>query len=262
MHPYRPLTLAAALFVGGLSPAFAQSGTEPSSSPSPSSSDSTASSSPSPSSGTELSSAGSGAGEAGAGLKQKQNGIAVQLSLVTRMPFVQSSGTAANLTTGISGDMFAGYKLDRFLFGLGFGIDHNATTTTLASPSGSSTTNTQTTSFLISPGLQVAALRAASGRLELIGAVQFGFGKAVTSRSDNPTLPTPVVAQYPTDNFHLKYQIGPGLRFFFIPQFALTLLSGIEGDHFFATQDAPSGLRADNLATVSVFGKLGLLGVF
>ena len=32
MHPYRPLTLAAALFVlGGLSPAFAQSGTEPSS---------------------------------------------------------------------------------------------------------------------------------------------------------------------------------------------------------------------------------------
>ena len=43
-------------------------------------------------------------------------------------------------------------------------------------------------------------------------------------------------------------------RFFFIPQFALTLLSGIEGDHFFATQDAPSGLRADNLATVSVFG--------
>ena len=92
MHPYRPLTLAAALFVGGLSPAFAQSGTEPSSSPSPSSSDSTASSSPSPSSGTELSSAGSGAGEAGAGLKQKQNGIAVQLSLVTRMPFVQSSG--------------------------------------------------------------------------------------------------------------------------------------------------------------------------
>ena len=79
--------------------------------------------------------------------------------------------------------------------------------------------------------------------------MQFGFGKAVTSRSDNPTLPTSVVAQYPTDSFHLKYQIGPGLRFFFIPQFALTLLSGIEGDHFFATQDAPSGLRAELLGS-------------
>lgn len=261
MHSHRPLTLAAALLVAGLSPAFAQSGTE--SATPPSGGDSTGSSSTSTSSpSSESSMASPGGGESGTGLKQKQNGIAVQLSLVTRMPFVQSSGTAASLTTGISGDMFAGYKLDRFLFGLGFAIDHNATTTTLSSPSGNSATNTQTTSFLISPGLQVAALRAASGRLELIGAVQFGFGRAVTSRTDNPTLPSTVLTQYPTDNFHLKYQIGPGLRFFFIPQFALTLISGIEGDHFFATQDAPSGLRADNLATVSVFGKLGLLGVF
>lgn len=258
MHPHRPLTLAAALFLGGLSPAFAQ--TDPATPPATSDSTSASPSSASPSS--EPSAASLGGGESGSGLKQKQNGIAVQLSLVTRMPFVQSSGTASSLTSGIGGDMFAGYKLDRFLFGLGFSIDHNATTTTLSSPSGNSTTSAQTSSFLISPGLQVAALRAASGRLELLGAVQFGFGRAVTSRADNPALPSTVITQYPTDNFHLKYQIGPGLRFFFIPQFALTLISGIEGDHFFATQDAPSGLRADNLATVSVFGKLGLLGVF
>ncbi len=260
MHSHRPLTLAAALFLGSLSPAFAQSGSDPA--PAPAAGDSSTSS-PSPAgSGSDASVAGPGAGESGAGLKQKQSGFAVQLSLATRMPFVQSSGTASSLTSGIGGDMFAGYKLDRFLFGLGFSIDHNATTTNLSSPSGNSATNTQTSSFLISPGLQVAALRAASGRLELLGSVQFGFGRAVTSRSDNPTLPSTVLTQYPSDNFHLKYQIGPGLRFFFIPQFALTLISGIEGDHFFATQDAPSGLRADNLATVSVFGKLGVLGVF
>lgn len=254
MSAHRSLALASALCLCGIGPALAQSGGD--ASPPAATSDSSTSTP----SASEI--AAASGGESSGGLKQKKNGITVALSLITRSPFVQTSGTNSFVGSGIAGEMFAGYKLDRFFFGLGFSIDHAGNSTRLASAAGYSTTNVESTSFLISPGLQVAALRAASGRLELLGAVQFGFGRAVTSRVDDPVLPPSVSPSYPSTNFHLNYQIGPGLRFFFIPQFALQLLSGIEGDHFFASQDAPSGLRADQINSVSIFGKLGLLGVF
>lgn len=254
MLAHRTLCLAAALSLCGISPALAQ--TDGESGSSASSSDS-ATSTPSAS---EIAAASSGESEGK--LKQKKNGIMVALSLTTRSPFVQTSGTSSFVGSGIAGEMFAGYKLDRIFVGLGFSIDHAGNTTKLASAAGNSTTTTESTSFLISPGVQIAALRAAAGRLELLATAQFGFGRAVTSRSDEPALPPTVSPSFPNTNFHLNYQFGPGLRFFFIPQVALQLLSGIEGDHFFASQDAPSGLRADQINSVSVYGKLGLLGVF
>jgi hypothetical protein len=256
MLAHRPLCLAAAISLLGVGSVRAQTGSE---STSTASSTESGSGTAAPSA-TEIAAASSG--ESGGSLKQKQNGITVALSLITRSPFVQTSGTNSFVGSGIAGELFAGYKLDRFFFGLGFSIDHAGNTTKLASAAGNATTTTESTSFLISPGVQIAALRAASGRLELLGTVQLGLGRAVTWRSDDPALPPTVSPNYPSTNFHLNYQIGPGLRFFFIPQLALQLLSGIEGDHFFASQDAPSGLRADQINTVSLYGKLGLLGVF
>ncbi len=254
MPAHRSFCLAAALSLCGIGSAIAQTSGDGSPPASPSES-----TTPAPSA-SEIAAASSG--ESGGGMKQKMNGVTVALSLMTRSPFVQTSGTNSFVGSGIAGEMFAGYKLDRFFFGLGFSIDHAGNSTKLASAAGYATTTTESTSFLISPGVQIAALRAASGRLELLGTAQFGFGRAVTSRSDEPALPNNVSPNFPNTNFHLNYQFGPGLRFFFIPQFALQLLSGIEGDHFFASQDAPSGLRSDQLNTVSIYGKLGLLGVF
>ena len=256
MLAHRSLCLATALSLCGIGSAFAQTGGD--SSPPPATADSgTTAAAPSAS---EIAAASSS--ESGGGTKQKKNGITVALSLMTRSPFVQTSATSSFVGSGIAGEMFAGYKLDRFFFGLGFSIDHASNSTRLASAAGFANTTTESTSFLFSPGVQVAALRAASGRLELLATAQFGFGRAVTSRSDEPALPSSVSPNFPNTNFHLNYQFGPGLRFFFIPQFALQLLSGIEGDHFFASQDAPSGLRADQINSVSIYGKLGLLGVF
>ena len=257
MLRHRPLALVTALSLLSTASAFAQTD------PAPSGGGGSDSSSGTSYSGLSMNAPATPSSEPSeGGLKQKRNGFAVALGLVTRLPVIQSSGTDSAIASGMSGDLFAGYKMDRFLFGLGFEIDHIGSSTQLASNAGTATTTTKTTSFLFTPGLQVAALRAASGRLELLGSVQFGFGRAVTTRTDDPVLPPNVMPEYQTTNFHLKYQIGPGLRFFFIPQFAISLLSGIEGDHFFASQDTPSGLRADQLNNVSVFGKLGLLGVF
>ena len=47
-----------------------------------------------------------------------------------------------------------------------------------------------------------------------------------------------------------------------MPRLALSLLTGLAGDHFFAAQDNPSGLRDDRLANLSLFGSLHALGVF
>ena len=195
-------------------------------------------------------------------LKQRDRGIVVSLGLTTRMPVVQIDGTTAVAANGIGGSLMAGYKISRIIVGLGFSIDHFGTKTKLVAPSGTAIGVVDTTSFLISPIVQVGVLRAAAGRLELYGSAQFGLGRAVFSRQNDPMLPSDVAATFDNSNFHLNYQIGPGLRFYFIPQFALQLTSGIAGDHFFASQDNPSGRRTDNLSSVSVFGNLGLLGVF
>ena len=195
-------------------------------------------------------------------LKQRDRGFVVSLGLTTRMPVVQVDGTTAVAANGMGGSLMAGYKLSRIIVGLGFSIDHFGTKTKLVAPSGTAIGVVDTTSFLISPIVQVGLLRAASGRLELFGSAQFGLGRAVLSRQNDPALPSDVLATFDNSNFHLNYQVGPGLRFYFIPQFALQLTSGVAGDHFFASQDNPSGRRTDSLSSVSVFGNLGLLGVF
>lgn len=196
------------------------------------------------------------------GLKQKANGLVVSLGFAAHSPLVQADGNTAFATSSLGGTLFAGYKMDRFIFGLGFLIDHSGARNKLVSPAGESSQTVDYTSFLFTPGVQIAALRAAQGRLELYGSAQFGLGRSFVSRSNNPELPGDVLATYDNSNFRLNYQIGPGLRFYFIPQFALQLTTGVSGDHFFASQDTPSGRRTDNVSNVSIFGNLGLLGVF
>jgi hypothetical protein len=194
--------------------------------------------------------------------KQKTRGFAVYLGLGSHLPVVQIDATNAIGTSGFSGSLFAGYKIDRIIVGLGLDIASFGTTTQYAAPSGMATGSRTDTSFLISPGLQVAIVRSPEKRVELLGAFQIGFGRTVTSQSQDPALTPDLLPATDQSNFHLNYQVGPGLRFYLHPQFALSVISGIEGDHFFATQNNPSGRRADTLSTVSVFGTLGALGVF
>jgi len=253
------------------SPALAQTSPDATAPASPSPSDSAGTSSAPSTDGSSLGSSGSARSMSASDgssdttsdrLKQRENGVVVSLGLTSRMPVVQVDGTTSAAANGIGGSLMAGYKLNRIIVGLGFSIDHFGQKTKLVAPSGTATSVTDTTSFLISPTVQVGILRAAAGRLELYGSAQFGLGRAFLSRSNDPTLPSDVLATYDNKNFHLNYEVGPGLRFYFIPQFALQLTSGVAGDHFFASQDNPSGRRTDSLSSVSLFGNLGLLGVF
>lgn len=196
------------------------------------------------------------------GSEQKRRGFAVGLGLHTRMPVVQLDGATTAQASSIGGSLFLGAKLNRVVLGIGLELDRFATTTMLASAAGESAVTQETTSFLIAPLLQVALLRTAGSRLELYAAAQVGLGRAVGGVTRTPEPSLLAGSEVPSSTFHVNYQLGPGLRFYVIPKLAVTLLSGLAGDHFFATKDSAAGLRADAVSSLSLFGTLGLLGVF
>ena len=125
-----------------------------------------------------------------------------------------------------------------------------------------STVTATTTSYLVTPGLQLALLRVAAGRLELVLSAQAGLGQANTSRTHDPAVPITVLSETPTQTFHVNYQGGLGIRAFVMPRLALSLITGAAGDHFVAGQDSSSGVRTDRIGSVSLFGNLGVLAVF
>lgn len=194
--------------------------------------------------------------------KQKVRGLAVYLTIGGRYVLATPDVNTTLSNTSFQGGLFAGYKIDRIVVGLGFDISHIGTSTTLAAGGNQSTGTRRDTAFLLGPGIQAAILRSKDQRIELIGAFQIGFGRTFTSLSNDPEVPPQYKPETNTKNFHLAYQIGPGLRYWAHPQFALTVSSGISGDHLFFTQNNPSGNKADQINSVSLYGTLGALGVF
>jgi hypothetical protein len=194
--------------------------------------------------------------------KQKRNGIVAYLSLTGRYTFITPDASTTLTNTGLQGGLFGGYKIDRFTFGLFLDIQHIGTSSQQVAGNNQSSGSRGDTSFLIGPGFQGAILRSKDHRIELIGTFQMGFGRTVTSTSNDPEIPGNYRPENNTSNFHLAYSFGPGLRYWAHPQFALTLASGFAADHVFFKQDNPSGLRADQLNLVSMYGTLGALGVF
>lgn len=194
--------------------------------------------------------------------KQKRNGFVAYLSLTGRYTFITPDAASTLTNTGLQGGLFAGYKLDRYVVGLFVDVQHIGTSTMQVAGNNQSSGARGDTSFLLGPGFQGAILRSKDQRIELIGTFQIGFGRTVTSTSNDPEVPGMYRPESNTSNFHLAYSFGPGLRYWAHPQFALTLASGFAADHVFFKQDNPSGRRADQQNLVSMYGTLGALGVF
>lgn len=263
-HRLAPLSLSLSLCGGLWGTAHAQDTPAPATSPSEPAPAATASSS-SASTDAGLPSMPSAAAieEASQGkAKQKTRGLAVYLTIGGRYVLANPDAATTLSNTSFQGGLFAGYKIDRIVIGLGFDLSHIGTTTQYASGSSQSSGSRGDTAFLLGPGIQAAILRSADLRIELIGAFQIGFGRTFTSTRNDPAIPPQYGPENNSSNFHLAYQIGPGLRYWAHPQFALTVGSGISGDHLFFTQNNPSGNKADQVNAVSLYGTLGALGVF
>ena len=205
---------------------------------------------------------GPGEGYGGTDIRQKTSGFAVLLGFGSRRPVVQIDGTTTAQASSVGGSLALGAKLGRALLTLGFELDYFDASTTLTSPAGMSTVSASTTSYLITPGLQLALLRVAASRIELLASAQVGIGQANTSRKHDPAVPQSVLSETPSQTLHVNYQLGPGIRVFVLPRLALSLVTGVAGDHFFAGQDSSVGVRSDRLANLSLFGNLGVLAVF
>jgi hypothetical protein len=180
---------------------------------------------------------------------QVYSGFALELHLGSQ--FLNLTGGGTSLTVGaLSGGFMAGYKISRFIFGLGFELSRVASG--MSTPTASS--STAATGILFVPGLRVAIYRTPDGRVDLFGQFDMGFGTTVEERS-------PGVATDESD-FRLTYDIGPGVRYWVHPQFAFAALTGVAGNFTWISTGTGTTAMTNSTGVTSIFATLQILGVF
>jgi hypothetical protein len=187
---------------------------------------------------------------------QKRNGFALEMHLGTQLVSLGGIGGGPPTALGlVSGGFFAGYKIDRFIFGLGFDLARVANS--MSAP-GADTSNAST-AFFFTPGLRVAILRSSDQRVEMTGQFDLGLGTTTTEQSPSPTGPQPDETR-----FRLYYNLGPGIRFWVHPQFSIGALTGVHGDFAYTKTTPPmTNVSTSTSSTVtSIFAAIQLLGVF
>lgn len=185
---------------------------------------------------------------------QADHGVVVEAKLGSELVSVATGGigTGSTLTfAGVQGGIFGGYKIKRFIFGLGFDLTRVASGTSM---SGAGTTSTATTAFSFAPGLSVAILRSADKRVELFGQFDMGFGTTVGDAVANGE-----------SIFRFDYDVGPGVRYWVHPQFAFAAFTGVDGAFEWDSHAAngpgnPSTTTSSGLT--SIFAQLQFMGVF
>lgn len=179
---------------------------------------------------------------------QADHGVVVEARLGSDLVSV-ATGTMPTSTftfAGVQGGIFGGYKIKRFIFGLGFDLARVAS----GSSTGNTSTSTATTSIMFTPGLSVAILRSADKRVELFGQFDMGFGTTLGDGVANDE-----------HIFRLSYDVGPGLRYWVHPQFAFGALAGVNGAFVWDTRgNNPSTTSSSGLT--SIFAQLQFMGVF
>jgi hypothetical protein len=194
--------------------------------------------------------------------KQKERGFALFCNFTARLFMVDSGGTTNPTQEALSGGLFAGYKLDRLVVGLGFDLSSFDTFVQYTSGGNSSKITITNTGFLVAPGAQFAILRTADRRFELIGAAQLGLGSVVSRTVRSPDIPPEFQVADDSSTFYLTYRLAPGLRFWPYPHLAFSVLTGFGGDYLFTFHNNPSGNQTDQNGTTAFFFNLGALGVF
>jgi hypothetical protein len=194
--------------------------------------------------------------------KQKDRGIALFCNFTARLFMVDAGGGTTPSQEALSGGIFAGYKLGRWLIGMGLDVSSFDTFQQLQTAGTSSKVAVTNTGFLLAPGAQVAILRTADRRFELIGAAQIGLGSVVARTVHDPELPPEYQPATDESTLYLTYRLAPGLRFWPYPQLALSVLTGFGGDYLFTFQNNPSGHETNQNGSTAFFFNLGALGVF
>lgn len=194
---------------------------------------------------------------------QAERGFVGEVRLGSQFTFLPTGGNTAGFQLGsFSGGILLGYKIDRFIFGLGFDIArvHDGNTTTNSMTGVRTDASAATTAIMFVPGVRVAILRSADQRVELFGMFDIGLGGVLTAQDPAPMMPPD------RSTFRLSYNIAPGLRYWIHPQFALAAVAGVHGDFTSTTTSMTTGgvtiNSTDSLTLTSIFGALQFTGVF
>ena len=182
---------------------------------------------------------------------QADHGVVVEARVGSELLSLGATGTGTTTFSigGIQGGIFGGYKIKRFIFGLGFDLSRVSSGTSM----GNTSTSTSNTSILFSPGLSVAIVRSADKRVELFGQFDMGFGTTV---GDAIATGESV--------FRFNYDVGPGLRYWVHPQFAFGAFAGVNGSFMWDTRAATMGMPSTTSSSglTSIFAQLQFMGVF
>ena len=200
-----------------------------------------------------------------------RSGFAIGASLgVNTVLAGMSTGSPGNPQANVQPGFAIGGKVDRLVFTLGAEFTNLSLGTKIVDRSGAMTTLNQSNStFLVVPGVQIGLVRSRDGRVELLGAVRFGFGKPTSDSSQSPAVTTPA-STFSTSQFSFMYEVGPGVRYWAHRHFAVSLLGGFRGDYLF--QNTSGNFPKDTSVTTvtatnngglnGIFASLGGLGVF
>ncbi|MBI5548413.1 MAG: outer membrane beta-barrel protein [Deltaproteobacteria bacterium] len=188
-----------------------------------------------------------------------ESGLAIEPRLTANLLSLSGSSSSLGLSYGtVQGGLVVGYHLERFTFGLGVDLARFSVT---RGETGSTDHDTASTSLTVSPVLRAALLRSADNRVELIAALEFGFGHVFTSDSEATSSPN-----RDTSNFTFGYLVGPGLRYWLHPQLALQLVTALRGQFVFTSEtttvNSASSTSKENYAYTNIATSLGLMGVF
>lgn len=182
---------------------------------------------------------------------QADHGVVVEARIGSELLSLGSTGMGTTTFSigGVQGGIFGGYKIKRFIFGLGFDLSRVASGTS----TGNTSTSTSNTSILFTPGVSVAIVRSADKRVELFGQFDMGFGTTV---GDSIATGESI--------FRLTYDVGPGLRYWVHPQFAFGALAGLNGSFMWDMRSANNGLPSTTSSSglTSIFAQLQFMGVF
>ncbi|MCS6915725.1 MAG: hypothetical protein RMK29_10165 [Myxococcales bacterium] len=186
---------------------------------------------------------------------QLKNGfiLAVQGTLVVTLIADPRIGNL--FIPSVQAGLGVGYKLDRVMMAVG--LEFGSTTQTSTSSDTGEVQQSTNSAFLIVPGVQVAVLRSADRKVELLGSARFGFGRTVSD----------MMAQDPNISvspFSFMYEVGPGVRYWAHPHFAFAITAGFRGDYRFIREvnEMTGVVTETGVGSNGLFGAIGIIGTF
>jgi len=161
-----------------------------------------------------------------------KQGFALELHMYAQ-PLNVATATGVLTAPFVYGGIFGGYKIDRIIVGVGFDFT--------SSDAGGGAQIV----MRWAPGLRVAIVRSNDERVELFGQFDFSFGHDFGSNVGNELI---------------GVDLGPGVRYWVHPQFALSAVGGWNGN--WNLYDGVGPLPGQKSVVMGIFAGLQLLGIF